>query len=196
MKKIVLASSNQGKLKEMSAVLTSFSFELLPQSHFSIQTPEETGVTFIENALLKARHACKKTGLAAIADDSGLVVPALDGEPGIFSSRYAGANASDEENIAYLLKRIGNATSRHAYFYSVIVYLKHESDPTPLIAEGRWDGEIALKKRGHLGFGYDPIFYLPSLKLTAAQLATSEKNQRSHRAQALQALIEKIKTHE
>lgn len=194
MKEIVLATTNPGKIIEFKA----FSFpdiEYLPLSLFHIEMPEETGQSFIENALLKARHVSQASQKPAVADDSGLVVPILGGEPGIRSARYAHEKANDKENIDCLLKRLKNLnegqtnqdaeTLHAAYFYTALVFVSHANDPVPLIAIGELQGQIAPRPIGDQGFGYDPIFYLPSYQCTLAQLSLTQKNQLSHRAKAL-----------
>lgn len=194
MKKVILASSNEGKLKEMQALLTPLEIELVNQSSCNIHSAIESGLTFVENALIKARHACELSGLPAIADDSGLVVPALQGEPGIYSSRYAGIEATDEENRLKLLTALSDENQRQAYFYTAVVYLSHAQSPKPIIAEGLWRGEIAHHEQGENGFGYDAIFYLPQHHCTAAQLNSEQKNKISHRAQALIKLIAQLQS--
>ena len=193
MMRIVLASSNQHKLKELVAVLPP-SLELLFQQDFGVEAVAETGLTFIENAILKARHAAKVCKLPAIADDSGLEVDYLGGYPGIHSARYAGERATDIQNNAKLLAALNKLApqQRKARFQSVIVFLRHEYDPTPVIASGTWEGEILEQPQGSGGFGYDPLFYIPSLKKTAAQLSEVEKNNLSHRGLALSMLQEMI----
>lgn len=190
--RIVLATSNAGKLKEFSALLAPFHLEVLPQSHFNIEDADETGLTFIENALIKARHAAAKTGLPALADDSGLSVDALQGEPGIHSARFAGMNAPNEARIAKLLTCMQNIPDdkRHATFNTVLVYLTHPKDPIPLICHGQLHGTLLRESRGDNGFGYDPIFFLPSQQKTLAELPLDEKNKISHRARALQQFIQ------
>jgi XTP/dITP diphosphohydrolase len=180
---IVLASNNAHKLDEIRAILP---FDLLPQGELNIPSVEETGLTFIENAILKARHACRASGLPAIADDSGLEVSALDGQPGIYSSRFAGVHASDTENNQKLLAALAGQANRNARFQCFIVYLRHALDPVPIIGQGTWHGEISTTPSGVSGFGYDPLFYVPVLQKTAAELAPAEKNAISHRALALQ----------
>jgi XTP/dITP diphosphohydrolase len=184
--KVVLASGNQHKLEELSSVLPD-SMDLVFQGDLNIEGPEETGLTFIENAILKARHASHQSGLPAIADDSGLEVDFLKGSPGIYSSRYAGADASDSDNNLKLLSALKGVpeADRTARFRCVIVYMKHEADPMPLIASGTWEGTILDARRGINGFGYDPLFYIPSLKKSAAELQDFEKNEIGHRGQAL-----------
>lgn len=191
--KIVLATSNAGKVKEMADVLAEFGFEVVAQSEFGIESPEETGLTFVENALIKARFAAKMTGLPAIADDSGLAVEALGGAPGLYSSRYAGENATDAENRQKLLSTMANEANRTAKFVSCIVFLQHETDPTPNIALGECFGEILTEERGENGFGYDSLFFYPPKNCAFAELETKEKKAVSHRAIALAALKEQLK---
>nr|HAT8714644.1 RdgB/HAM1 family non-canonical purine NTP pyrophosphatase [Legionella jordanis] len=188
MSEIILATSNPGKIKELQEILSPL--QCIPQNTLGIETAIETGFSFIENAILKARHASRVAKKAALADDSGLVVEALQGEPGIYSARYAGDNATDEENISLLLNRLRyvEEEKREAYFYCAIAVLRHEQDPTPLIATGKMKGRIVLKPQGEQGFGYDPIFFLDSYQCTVAQLTAKIKNEISHRAQALQQL--------
>ena len=190
MTRVVLASSNQGKLREIQAVLAPFAMELLPQSDFAVTDAEETGLSFVENAIIKARHAATVTGLPALADDSGLAVDALDGRPGIYSARFAGPNATDLDNNFKLLASLANvpAEQRTAQFHCVLVYLRHAEDPVPLIAHGSWAGQILTQPRGDNGFGYDPLFYLPELDCASAELAPEQKNRVSHRALALQEM--------
>jgi XTP/dITP diphosphohydrolase len=187
--RIVLASSNQHKLEELVSVLP-VSLDLVPQASFGIVTPEETGLTFVENAIIKARHASQLAGLPAIADDSGLEVDYLEGSPGIYSSRYAGSNATDQDNNSKLLDALRDVTpeNRQAKFQCVIVYMRHALDPTPVIAMGTWAGSILSRAQGTGGFGYDPLFHLSSLNKTAAELSKDEKNSISHRGQALAQL--------
>jgi XTP/dITP diphosphohydrolase len=192
--KLVLASGNPGKLREIGAVLSSSSIEIQPQSSFGIQDVEEPHDTFLENALAKARHASRAAGLPALADDSGLCAEALGGEPGVHSAYYAGREGSREErdrrnNEKLLLSLKEN---RKAYYYCIMVLIRRGDDPRPLIAEGFWHGEIARSPRGANGFGYDPLFYIPKLRRTAAELDPAGKNRLSHRGQALQKLIELI----
>ncbi len=190
MREVVLATGNAGKVAELQDLLEDLGLVVIPQSRYAIEAAEETGLTFVENALLKARHAAQATGLPAIADDSGLEVDALDGAPGIYSARYAGADASDADNNAKLLAALAGLpeTQRRARFHCVLVYLRHPADPTPLIAQGRWEGLILEQARGTGGFGYDPLFYLPELGLSSAELEPAEKQRRSHRGQALREL--------
>lgn len=192
MKKIVLASGNKGKLKEFAQMLSNYAIEIIPQSQFSIVEAEETGTTFIENAIIKARHAAAITKLPAIADDSGLEVDILDGEPGIFSARYAGINASAENNNLKLLNTMQGITHRKARFQCVLVYMRHAKDPTPIIAQASWEGSIALAEQGEKGHGYDPIFIPDNMEITAAEMNPETKNQVSHRAKALVMLIDKL----
>lgn len=191
--KIVLATSNAGKVKEMADVLAEFAFEVIAQSEFGIQSPEETGLTFVENALIKARFASKMTGLPAIADDSGLAVEALGGEPGLYSSRYAGEQATDADNRKKLLSAMADKENRLAKFVSCIVFLKHETDPTPYIALGECVGEILAEERGENGFGYDSLFFYPPKNQSFAELETKEKKAISHRAIALAHLKEQLR---
>ena len=190
--KIVLATGNQGKVVEMQQTLQEFGFEVIPQSEFAIPEAVEDGLTFVENALKKARHACLGTGFPAIADDSGLEVDALQGAPGIYSSRYAqGPNDQTSDanaNNQKLLSALENVTDRTARFQCVIVYMQHANDPTPIICQGTWEGEIARAASGTNGFGYDPLFYVPSEQQHAAQLSAETKKQLSHRGQALASL--------
>ena len=192
--KLVLASGNPGKLREIGAVLASSSIEIQPQSSFGIQDAEEPHDTFLENALAKARHASRAAGLPALADDSGLCVEALGGEPGVHSAYYAGREgdreARDRRNNEELLLSLHE--NRKAYYYCIMVLLQRFDDPRPLIAEGFWHGEIARAPRGTGGFGYDPLFYIPELRKTAAELDAAQKNRLSHRGQALQKLIQLI----
>jgi XTP/dITP diphosphohydrolase len=193
--KLVLASSNPGKLREIGALLASFAIELLPQRNFNIKEAEEPHPTFLENALAKARHASRASGLAALADDSGLCVESLGGEPGVHSAYYAGREGSrearDTRNNDKLLSLLDD--NRKAYYCCVLVMLRHPEDPRPLVAEGIWRGEIARAPRGSNGFGYDPLFYLKDLGRTAAELAPEHKNRISHRGLALQKLLESLR---
>lgn len=192
-KQLVLATGNQGKVKELASMLDAFNIEVLPQSTFDVPEVAETGTTFVENAIIKARHAAKITGLPAVADDSGLEVDALSGAPGVYSARFAGDDASDADNIAKLLQELGDNPSRSARFWCVLVFMKHADDPTPVICQASWEGEISLTPNGNGGFGYDPVFYVPSLDCTAADLNKVQKNAISHRGQALKQLAEKLK---
>ena len=194
MTRLVLATGNAGKLREMRSILNSTDWEVLPQSDFNCPDAIEDGLSFVENAIKKARHACAYTGLGAIADDSGLEVDALEGAPGIYSARYAGDGASDEANLQKLLRALQAVPEarRNARFRCVMVYMRHENDPSPLICEGSWEGRIALGKQGENGFGYDPVFYVPTHGCSAAQLSAEQKNAISHRGQALRAMAEKL----
>ena len=189
--KWVLATGNQGKVKEMSELLNSFSIEVLPQSKFNVPDVPETGTTFVENAIIKARHAAKLTGLPAIADDSGLEVDFLNGQPGIYSARYAGKLATDQDNIDKLLNKLEgiNPEQRKARFQCVLVYLRHELDPTPIICQGTWEGSITETVDGENGFGYDPVFWVESEQSTSAQLSKQRKSELSHRGKALTQLV-------
>ncbi len=189
---LVLASNNRGKLAEFAQLLAPLGFELRTQGELGIPEAEEPHHTFIENALAKARHAARLSGLPALADDSGICVPALGGAPGVYSARYAGEPKSDAANNAKLVQDLANHTDRSAYYYCVLVYLRHADDPQPVIAEGRWDGELLTEPRGQGGFGYDPHFLVRALGKTAAELSADEKNRLSHRGQALRALVAKL----
>ena len=192
--KIVLASNNAGKLKEFQQLLAERHFDVLPQAQFMIADAEETGLSFVENAIIKARHASKIAGLPAIADDSGLEVDFLDGAPGIYSARFSGAGATDTKNNQKLLKDLHNVPDeqRSARFQCVLVYLRHPLDPTPLICQGTWEGRILKQPLGNNGFGYDPLFLDPTTGLSSAELSKEEKNTRSHRAKALQCLLAQL----
>lgn len=191
MKKIVLASGNQGKVREINQILTGLDIEVVPQSDFGVPEAEETGLTFVENAILKARNAASHTGLPAIADDSGLEVDALRGAPGIYSARYAGVGAGDQANLEKLLQEMEGVpeAQRSARFQCLMVYMEHDGDPTPIICQGTWEGRITQAATGENGFGYDPVFFVPSHDCTSAQLSAEEKNRLSHRGQALQCLM-------
>jgi len=191
--RLILASNNAGKLKEFAQLLAPIGFDLHPQGEFDVPEAEEPFGTFVENALAKARHASRLTGLPALADDSGVCVNALGGAPGVRSARYGGEPKSDERNNRRLLAELSTLGDRSAYYYCVLVYVRHPDDPQPIIADGRWDGEIVTGARGENGFGYDPHFLIPSLGKTTAELAPDEKNALSHRGQALRALVEKLK---
>ncbi len=193
--KWVLATGNQGKVKEMSELLNSFSIEVLPQSQFNVPDVPETGTTFVENAIIKARHAAKLTGLPAIADDSGLEVDFLNGQPGIYSARYAGETATDQDNIDKLLNKLEgiNPEQRKARFQCVLVYLRHALDPTPIICQGTWEGSITESVEGKNGFGYDPVFWVESEQSTSAQLDKQRKSELSHRGKALTQLVDLLK---
>ena len=192
----VLATGNRGKLDELTALFaeSGLGLTLVAQTELGVPAPEEPGITFVENALLKARHAARLTGLPAIADDSGLVVPALGGAPGVRSARFAGAAANDAANVAKLLSMLGAGTlDRHARFHCVLVALLGPEDPAPIVASGEWSGEIAPQPRGNQGFGYDPVFFDPYLGKTAAELEPAVKNRVSHRGRALRELAELLK---
>lgn len=191
MKRIVLASNNPGKVREIGQILANLEMEVLPQSEFNISEVEETGLTFVENAILKARNAALHSHLPALADDSGLEVDALNGAPGIYSARFAGVNASDAENLQKLLEDIKDVPDekRTARFQCLMVYLRHENDPTPLICQGTWEGRIIKAPRGESGFGYDPVFFVPDNNCTSAELSAEKKNALSHRGQALRQLV-------
>jgi len=192
---IVLASGNAGKVREFSQLLGE-DYHISPQSEFNVIPAEETGLTFVENAILKARAASEQTGLPALADDSGLEVPALQGAPGIYSARYAGENATDAANCQHLLKQMQNLqdNERDAHFYCALVYMRHAADPTPIICQGSWAGRILQVPQGDNGFGYDPVFYVLTHNCSAAELEADEKNRLSHRGQALAALRTLIKS--
>ena len=188
---IVIATGNKGKLKEINEVIKPLGYNGVAQGTLDVPEPEETGLTFVENALIKARNAALITGRPALADDSGLEVDALKGQPGIYSSRYAGINASDSDNVTKLLNALSGLpeSERTARFQCVMVYLRHADDPTPLICQGTWEGSIALQAGGENGFGYDPIFFVPSDNCVAAELTSERKNNLSHRGQALKLLM-------
>ena len=190
--RVVLASGNAGKVREFNHLLADAHIEVLPQSSFGVPEAEETGLTFVENAILKARNAARHTGLPALADDSGIEVDALNGAPGIYSARYARAGASDEENLHKLLAALDGVPDeqRSARFQCVIAFLRHAEDPTPLICQGTWEGRILTAPRGTNGFGYDPVFYVPDQGVSSAELAPETKNRLSHRGQALRQLLE------
>jgi len=198
MSKIVLATGNQGKVKELAHLLAEQSIEIVPQSEFDVSEVAETGTTFVENAIIKARHAAKITGLPAIADDSGLEVDALSGAPGVYSARYAAditeGEVTDDDNTNKLLTALANTPDelRTARFHCVLVYMKHENDPTPLICHGIWEGTISKSKQGEQGFGYDPVFWQDDLQMSSAQLSREVKNNLSHRGQALAKLVEEL----
>jgi XTP/dITP diphosphohydrolase len=191
--KIVLASNNPGKLREFGALLGEIGLDVRPQGEFDVPEAEEPFATFVENALAKARHASRLTGLPALADDSGVCVNALGGAPGVWSARYAGEPKSDAANNAKLIADLAGHDDKSAYYYCVLVYVRHADDPQPVIADGSWHGEIVEEARGAGGFGYDPYFWLPTLNRTAAELSAAEKNAHSHRGQALRALVEKLR---
>lgn len=195
MNRIVLATNNQGKVKELHDLLSNAGLEIISQKEFNVPDIDETGLSFIENAIIKARHTAQLTGLPAIADDSGLVVNALNGAPGIYSARYAGEHGNDKKNIQKLLHDLQNIADeqRTAYFYCALVLIRYATDPTPIICLGKWHGTLLHHEQGCGGFGYDPIFYLPELNCTAAELTREQKNQLSHRGQALKQLLAQLK---
>jgi len=192
--KLVLASSNQGKLRELKHLLAGLPLQIVTQAQLGVEEIAETGLSFVENALIKARHASRQTGLPALADDSGLIVDALKGEPGLHSARYAGLPSNDAANNAKLLAALKDVpiSHRRARFYTVIVLLRYENDPQPLMCQGQWQGRILEKPCGDQGFGYDPLFFDDTLGLTAAQLSAEQKNKHSHRGQALQQLRQQL----
>ena len=194
MKEFVLASGNQGKLREMAAIMKSFGYAVRLQAEFNTPEAEETGTTFVENAIIKARNAAEHTGLPALSDDSGIEVDALDGAPGVYSARFAGIKATDADNNALLITKLASIPfeQRTARYRAVIVLMRHVKDPSPIICEGAWEGLIQLEPSGSGGFGYDPHFYLPSHDCTSANLSAEEKNRLSHRGQALQQLRERL----
>jgi XTP/dITP diphosphohydrolase len=189
--RVVLATGNPGKLRQFSELLSTSGFELVRQSDFGIEPPPETGSTFLENSLIKARNAARLTGLPAIADDSGLEVDALGGRPGLYSARYAGEGASDEQNLRKMLLELENVTAakRTARYRSVIVFIAHADDPSPIVGEGVWEGAIADTPRGDGGFGYDPIFIPRGESVTAAEMSATLRNERCHRGQASRAFL-------
>ncbi len=193
MNKLVIASNNAGKLREFRRMLSPLGIEVLTQSQLGISEAEEPHCTFVENALAKARHVSRASGLPALADDSGICVEALGGAPGVISARYAGDDPkSDARNNEKLLRDMQDITDRRAHYYCVLVLVRHADDPQPLIAEGEWQGEIFHEERGEGGFGYDPMFWLPQFGKTAAELTHDEKAQISHRAKALQVLMQRF----
>ncbi len=192
-RKVVLASGNRGKLMELGAMLESIGIEVAPQSEFDVPDIEETGLTFVENAILKARNACEHTGLPAIADDSGIEVDALNGQPGIYSARYSGQG--DQANNEKLVAELADVPpeQRTARYRAALVYMRHAADPAPIIAEGVWEGLVISEPRGENGFGYDPYFLIPELGKTGAELDSEQKNRISHRAQALNKLVDALR---
>ncbi len=196
MKSLVLASNNQGKVREFNALLSDLGFEVFPQGHFNIPSVEETGLTFVENAILKARAACQATNLPALADDSGIEIDALKGAPGIYSARFAGENATDEQNNQLLLEKLKETPQeqRTARYQCILVYMRHALDPTPLICQGTWEGTILFEPRGNHGFGYDPLFYVSEYNCSSAELSPEIKNTLSHRGKALHLLHEQLLT--
>ncbi|UCE75555.1 MAG: XTP/dITP diphosphatase [Gammaproteobacteria bacterium] len=195
--RIVLASNNPGKVREFNQLLSDTELEVVPQSAFSVPEIEETGLTFVENAILKARNAAQHTGLPAIADDSGLEVDALSGAPGIYSARYAGAGASDLDNLEKLLTTLQGVDDdqRSARFQCLMVYMRHARDPTPRIFQGTWEGSILREPRGSGGFGYDPVFLVPEMNRASAELPPDVKNRLSHRGQAIRQLVASLRGH-
>lgn len=192
--RIVLASNNAGKVREINQLLASEQITVVAQKEFNIPDAIEDGLSFVENAIKKARHASSLSGLPAIADDSGIEVDALNGAPGIYSARFAGPGASDEENLQKLLSRMEEIpeAKRTARFQCLMVYMRHSEDPTPIICQGSWEGRILFQPQGDNGFGYDPIFYVPTHDCSSAQLAPETKNSLSHRGQALKALMQSL----
>ncbi len=192
--KVVLASGNPGKLREFQQLLSATGLEVIPQSEFAVSEVEETGLSFVENAILKARHASRISGLPAIADDSGLEVDALNGAPGIYSARFAGPGATDEENNQLLLNRLSGVPveKRSARFQCLLVYLRHAEDPTPYICQGTWEGRVAFEPRGDNGFGYDPLFWVAEKNCHSAELPKEEKNRLSHRGKAMACLLDEL----
>ncbi len=193
MKKLVIASNNQGKLREFQHMLAPLGIEVLTQAQLGISEAEEPHCTFVENALAKARHVSRASGLPALADDSGICVDVLGGAPGVLSARYAGEPKSDRRNNDKLLQALQGITDRRAHYYCVLVLVRHADDPQPIIAEGEWHGEIAQAERGDGGFGYDPMFWLPELGKMSAELSHDEKAQLSHRAKALKILLQRLR---
>ncbi len=191
---ILIASANPGKLREFERIFSRIDVHCIPQSEFEIDEAVEDGLSFVENAIIKARHAAKQSGLPALADDSGLEVPALNGAPGIYSARYAGVDANDESNNALLLRNMRDlkGDERRACFQCVLVLMRHDLDPTPLICQGTWWGRILDTPRGDQGFGYDPLFYVEQEQCSSAELTRDRKNKISHRGQALQMLIDQL----
>ena len=194
-RRIVLASNNAGKVREIGQLLSAQDIEVLPQSEFGIPEADETGLTFVENAILKARHAAHLASLPAVADDSGIEVDALNGAPGIYSARFAGIGASDNENLQKLLEELKDVpeAERTARFQCLMVYMRHDNDPTPIICQGTWEGRILIEPRGSGGFGYDPVFYVPTHDCASAELSPEEKNRLSHRGQAIRQLVAALK---
>ena len=193
-KRIVLASNNAGKIREINQLLENSGIEVLPQAQFDIEDAIEDGLTFVENAIIKARHAAKHSGLPAIADDSGIEVDALNGAPGIYSARFAGEGSSDEENLLKLLNALKHVPDeqRSARFQCLMVYMRHAEDPTPIICQGTWEGRILTAPQGENGFGYDPVFFVPEQNCSSAELDAATKNSLSHRGKALQQLVKRL----
>ena len=194
MNRIVLASNNKKKVAELNDMLLGLNFKVMPQSDFLVESVPETGSTFVENAIIKARHAARITGLPALADDSGLEVDALHGAPGVYSARFAGDDASDEDNLNKLLDELNGIPPimRSARYWCVLAFMRHADDPTPILCQASWEGQIISEPKGENGFGYDPVFFVPDTGCTAAQLPPLIKNQSSHRAKALKEMIEKL----
>ncbi len=194
MEKIVLATGNKKKVEELNALLAGMDYTIVPQSEFNVDSVPETGTTFVENAIIKARHAARITGLPAIADDSGIEVDALLGRPGVYSARYAGEDASDQDNLEKLLEEMSGvpAVLRTARYWCVLVYMRHADDPTPIICQASWEGILATEPKGENGFGYDPIFNVPEQDCTAAELDPAIKNRLSHRGKALAQLAKAL----
>ncbi|WP_417531531.1 RdgB/HAM1 family non-canonical purine NTP pyrophosphatase [Marinobacter lipolyticus] len=192
---LVIASNNKGKIAELTDLLSPLGIQPVSQGELGVSEAEEPAVTFVENAILKARHAARETGLPALADDSGLAVDALGGAPGVRSARYAGENASDDDNVQALLEAMSSVAEgeRGAQFHCVLVYLRHANDPTPVICHGRWPGSILRNRRGEGGFGYDPVFLVPETNCSAAELSRDQKGRISHRGRALAQLLEQLK---
>ena len=192
--KIILASNNAGKIREINGMLGAYHFEVIPQKEFTLEEAVEDGLSFVENAIKKARFAAKASGLPAIADDSGIEVDALQGAPGIYSARYAGVDASDQQNLEKLLEELRDIPEqqRTARFQCVMVYMSHENDPSPVICQGTWEGRILTAPQGENGFGYDPVFFVPEDSCSAAELTAERKNQLSHRGKALRQLVEAL----
>jgi len=194
MEKVVLATGNKKKVEELNALLADLNYAVVPQSEFNVESVPETGTTFVENAIIKARHAARITGLPAIADDSGIEVDALLGRPGVYSARYAGEDASDQDNLEKLLEEMNGVPPvlRSARYWCVLVYMRHADDPTPIICQASWEGSLATEPSGENGFGYDPIFNVPDLDCTAAELEPATKNRLSHRGKALAQLAKAL----
>lgn len=194
MKKLVIASGNKGKLRELAALLEPLDYEVHTQAEFNVVDVPETGTTFVENAIIKARNAAEQTGLPAVADDSGIEVDALDGAPGVYSARFSGPDATDQKNNALLVEKLSDVPEpeRTARYRAVIVYMRHAKDPSPIICEGSWEGRILLEPRGSGGFGYDPYFYVEEHDCSSAELSAEQKNAISHRGKALQQLVSRL----
>jgi XTP/dITP diphosphohydrolase len=194
-KKLVLASGNRGKLNELSDLLQCLNYQIYSQAELGVAEVPETGTTFVENAIIKARNAAQYTGFAALADDSGIEVDALDGAPGVYSARFSGADATTEKNNALLVEKLRDVPppERTARYRAVIVYMRHAADPSPIICEGSWEGFIQLEPKGDGGFGYDPYFFLPQKGCTSAELSATAKNQLSHRGKALRQLVDRLR---